>query len=95
VIDLPGELTETARTFSQFLSATIGPPVALVSAPRQTPSSSPELPPPNLTPTIVVPVDVAGSQRSSKGKSKGKVGLELSVGEWKRKSIKVDQLTFW
>ena len=55
----PAELTETARTFSQFLSATIGPPVALVSAPRQTPSSSPESPPPNLTPTMVVPVDVA------------------------------------
>jgi hypothetical protein len=49
-------------TFSQFLSATIDPPVALVSAPRQTPSSSPESPPPNLTPTMVVPVEVAYRQ---------------------------------
>lgn len=46
-------------TFSQFLSATIGPPVALVSAPRQIPSGSPVLPPPNFRPTMVVPVDVA------------------------------------
>lgn len=52
-------------TFSQFLSATIGPPVALVSAPRQIPSSSPDLPPPNLRPTMVVPVDVAESTTRS------------------------------
>lgn len=47
------------RTFSQFLSATIGPPVARVSAPKHTPSGSSVFPPPNLTPTMVVPVDVA------------------------------------
>lgn len=35
--------------FSQFLSATIGPSVALVSAPRTTPSLK-------MMPTIVVPV---------------------------------------
>jgi hypothetical protein len=51
-------------TFSQFLSATIGPPVALVSAPKQIPSSSPESPPPNFTPTMVVPVDVAVEDQS-------------------------------
>jgi hypothetical protein len=39
-------------TFSQFLSATIGPSVALVSAPKIIPSS-------NIHPTMVVPVDVA------------------------------------
>lgn len=52
-------MTETTRTFSQFLSATMGPPVARVSAPRQIPSSSPESPPPYLRPTMVVPVEVA------------------------------------
>lgn len=40
------------RTFSQFLSATIGPSVARVSAPRTTPSLYKH-------PTIVVPVLVA------------------------------------
>jgi hypothetical protein len=40
------------HTFSQFLSATIGPSVARVSAPRMIPSS-------NKQPTIVVPVEVA------------------------------------
>ncbi|KAH3680006.1 hypothetical protein WICPIJ_008482 [Wickerhamomyces pijperi] len=38
--------------FSQFLSATISPAVALVSAAMTTPLA-------NLTPTIVVPVEVA------------------------------------
>jgi len=60
VSSLPCWMYTDKLTFSQFLSATIGPPVALVSAPRHTPSSSPESPPPNLSPTIVVPVDVAG-----------------------------------
>lgn len=41
-----------ARTFSQFLSATIGPSVARVSAPSMTPSL-------NMQPTMVVPVLVA------------------------------------
>jgi hypothetical protein len=41
-----------ARTFSQFLSATIGPSVARVSAPRTMPSLKRQ-------PTIVVPVLVA------------------------------------
>lgn len=40
------------RTFSQFLSATMGPVVARVSAPRTTPSL-------NMQPTMVVPVEVA------------------------------------
>jgi hypothetical protein len=66
VVDLSVSLMPKGRivelTFSQFLSATIDPPVALVSAPRQTPSSSPESPPPNLTPTMVVPVEVAYHQ---------------------------------
>jgi hypothetical protein len=66
VVNLRVSLTRIAGleklTFSQFLSATIDPPVALVSAPRQTPSSSPEDPPPNLTPTMVVPVEVAYRQ---------------------------------
>ena len=38
--------------FSQFLSATIGPSVALVSAPKMTPSLK-------VIPTIVVPVLMA------------------------------------
>ena len=66
VVDLIVSLLRIAGleelAFSQFLSATIDPPVALVSAPRQTPSSSPEEPPPNLTPTMVVPVEVAYHQ---------------------------------
>ena len=41
-----------SKTFSQFLSATISPAVALVSAPRTIPSL-------NKHPTIVVPVLVA------------------------------------
>ena len=40
------------RTFSQFLSATMGPSVARVSAPRTMPESY-------TTPTMVVPVEVA------------------------------------
>lgn len=45
-------LAQTRPTFSQFLSATIGPSVARVSAPRTIPSL-------NRHPTIVVPVLVA------------------------------------
>lgn len=43
---------ELVRTFSQFLSATIGPSVALVSAPST-------IPPSKRQPTMVVPVEVA------------------------------------
>ena len=59
VVDLPFgisacrlETRSTRLTFSQFLSATIGPSVALVSAPNTIPSL-------NRHPTMVVPVLVA------------------------------------
>jgi len=46
------EMSDEIKTFSQFLSATIGPSVARVSAPKTIPSL-------NKHPTIVVPVLVA------------------------------------
>jgi hypothetical protein len=52
IISLHKWLEKVCSTFSQFLSATIGPPVALVSAPNTMPSLKRQ-------PTMVVPVLVA------------------------------------
>jgi hypothetical protein len=57
MVNYQSKITRETRTFSQFLSATMGPSVARVSAPRTMPSSKRQ-------PTMVVPVLVAfGSGR--------------------------------